>query len=92
MYLQSNLSEYEQVRLESCLDYMKSTLGNSFERSQMVDALLIFNFNTSKAINHLLTKSDTSTTKAIEKKDKGDYTTTNSIVKIIIIVFFMYVI
>lgn len=52
---------------------MKSTLGNTIERSQMVDALLLFNFNVSKAINHLLTKNEPAVPKAPEKKEKGDY-------------------
>lgn len=39
----------------------------------MVEALLLYNFNTSKAINHLLNKNEPEALKSTEKKEKGDY-------------------
>lgn len=52
---------------------MKSTLGNNMERRKMVEALLLYNFNSTKAINHLLNNSEPTNVKPMEKKEKGDY-------------------
>lgn len=52
---------------------MVSTLGSNVERSKMVEALFLYNYNTTKAISHLLNKAEPPIVKTTEKKEKGDY-------------------
>lgn len=64
----------EKARLESCIERIKDAIGDSFTQPQMVDAVLLHNFNTEEAINDLLQNSqNTEPRNNVEKKLKGEY-------------------
>lgn len=57
--------------MESCVEGIKATLGDSFSKQQLVNAVLLHNFNTEHAINFLLNPMDNEKLTLPEKR--GEY-------------------
>lgn len=65
------LSDIEKAKLESCIDQIKSTLGElSLSRNQLVNIIISQKFNVEKSINAILEESSF---KKTETKEKGDF-------------------
>lgn len=68
-----NLSDIDKARLESCIEGIRATLGDSVSRQQLVSAVLSHNFNTERALNYLLEAIGNRQENVLENREKGDY-------------------
>lgn len=67
------MSDIDKARLESCIEGIRVTLGDSVTRQQLVSAVLSHNFNTERALNYLLEAIGNRQENVLENKEKGDY-------------------
>ncbi|KAF2895790.1 hypothetical protein ILUMI_10392 [Ignelater luminosus] len=67
---ENSLSEVDRARLESCIEQIKQTIGSSVPRQDLVNILLMYNFNIEKSINFILDNPQYKDVKLPEKKDK----------------------
>lgn len=84
-----NLSDIDKARLESCIEGIKATLGDSVPRQQLINAVLLHNFNTERALNYLLENLGNGRSNVVENKDKGDYFLKLSYFILSFLVFFL---
>lgn len=68
---EASLSEIDRLRLESCIGQIKQTVGLSVPRQDLVDIILLYNFNVEKAINFILDNPQYKDVKSQEKREKG---------------------
>lgn len=66
------MSDIDKARLESCVEGIKATLGDRFSKQQLVNAVLMHNFNTEHAIDFLLNSVENNTN-LLGIKEKGVY-------------------
>lgn len=52
---------------------MKDLVGKNVTRKDMVDAVLLFNFNAEKALNHILNNTKPVLAKVTDRKEQGDF-------------------
>uniref|UniRef100_A0A1Y1M393 HBS1-like protein N-terminal domain-containing protein n=1 Tax=Photinus pyralis TaxID=7054 RepID=A0A1Y1M393_PHOPY len=51
---EANLSEIDKARLESCIEQINQVLGCGISRQELINIILLYNFNVEKAINFIL--------------------------------------
>lgn len=57
-----DLNETEQVQLESCMDEIRSIVGENVSERQLVETIMKHKFDCPKALDEILNSSSTSTT------------------------------
>lgn len=68
---EAQLTDLEKVKLESCLEHLKNTLGKiCINRNEMVNIIISKNFNVEDAINTILEDPKYRTK---DPKEKGEY-------------------
>lgn len=73
-----DLNETEQVQLESCMDEIRSIVGENTSERQLVETIMKHKFDCTKALDEILNSSSTSTTttpfgnkRTIEPRETG---------------------
>ncbi|KAK5639855.1 hypothetical protein RI129_010666 [Pyrocoelia pectoralis] len=51
---EANLSDIDKARLESCVDQIRQIVSSGIPRQELVNIILLYNFNVEKAINFIL--------------------------------------
>ncbi|KAK4872556.1 hypothetical protein RN001_014585 [Aquatica leii] len=68
---EANLSDIDKARLESCIDQIKQIVGGSVPRQDLVNIVLLYNFNAEKAVNFILGCPQYKDVTASERKEKA---------------------
>lgn len=63
-----NLNETDQVLLESCMDEIRSVVGETVSEKHLVETIMKHKFDCSKALDEILNSTSTSAATGMEKR------------------------